>query len=353
MRPFEIFESLRDPLLARLRGVSGLVFVGKQDCIDYLAAFFGVASLHKYVCIDKPTFTWEGSLSGRDTLVLVSEDEDALAADVQRVLTQIGRSLRVVRLFADLFVNAVSGGDLWQTTSSKFAPPEVAYGIIGTPRCGSEFLCELLTSTQVAGYPQEHLRTHSLLLAKHCRFDTNRYLKILMSRRVTPNRVFGTKLISHFLMDHLMMSSELEGTLSRFKFIRVLRRDVLGQAISAMLASRTEVYHVRNEAEQQRYTERLIGIEIRSTDLLHVDQLIRAFSTQNRQIDDFLCRHGISPLLLTYEDLIEQPLESVKNIARFLNISVRIDSVSAGVRRIESPLSNTVRNLYIERSKRP
>jgi LPS sulfotransferase NodH len=343
---------LRGPLFARLRSAPGLIFVGKREYIEYLAEVFGTASPHAFVRADDPVDSWERLLAGRVAVVATSDDEDAIAADVGRVLAQLGHRVRVARLFADLFVNVMSGGHLWQPTPRELATPTVAYAILGTPRCGSEFLCEALTSTQVAGYPQEDLRSQSEALTKYCRFDADRYLRTLMSRRVTPNGVFGTKLISHFLLDHIKLCSELERTLTRFKFIRILRRDIIGQAISAMLASRTQVYHVRDVAEHQRYAERLGNLQISPEDLRHVDLLCNALSTQNGQIDEFFSRHRITPLVLTYEDLIVQPLATVNAILSFLSVAAKIQSVAVTVRRTRSEFSNAVRAMYLEGAKR-
>ena len=73
----------------------------------------------------------------------------------------------------------------------------------------------------------------------------------------------------------------------------------------------------------------------------------RAFITQNRQMDEFLRRHGITPLVLTYEDLIEQPSPSVDTMLTFLNIPTKIQNVSVSVRKTRSALSEAIRAMYL------
>jgi hypothetical protein len=71
----------------------------------------------------------------------------------------------------------------------------------------------------------------------------------------------------------------------------------------------------------------------------------RAFITQNRQMDEFLRRHGITPLVLTYE--VEQPSPSVDTMLTFLNIPTKIQNVSVSVRKTRSALSEAIRAMYL------
>jgi LPS sulfotransferase NodH len=227
--------------------------------------------------------------------------------------------------------------------------PRVAYAIVSTPRCGSEFLCEALASTGVAGYPREHLRSHTERLRFHWQLDATTYLRAVMARRFTPNGVFGTKLISHFLFSHLSWSPDLERTLAEFRFIRLLRRDAIGQAISAAIASQTGTYHVRNAVQQERYEARLRGVSVTDGVLRLVAEIQTAFAEQERDLDELLRRIDASPLVIHYEELIDDPLPQVRAILSFLGVAASIDSVCVRVRKTESPLSNVVREIYLER----
>jgi hypothetical protein len=64
-------------------------------------------------------------------------------------------------------------------------------------------------------------------------------------------------------------------------------------------------------------------------------------------MDEFLSRHGITPLVLTYEDLIEQPSASVDTVLTFLNIAPEIQNVSVSVRKTRSALSEAIRAIYL------
>jgi LPS sulfotransferase NodH len=171
-----------------------------------------------------------------------------------------------------------------------------------------------------------------------------------MSRQMTKNRVFGTKLISHFLLEHIKLCRPLEQTLTPFKYVRVSRRDLVGQAISAMLAFHTGTYHIRDEAEHQRYRERLANFQISPADLRRVEDLRQSFAVQRRQMDDFLQRHSITPLEVVFEDLIAEPVRSVNAVLSFLSVPTTVENVSVTVRKTQDEITESVRAMYLEGS---
>jgi LPS sulfotransferase NodH len=173
-----------------------------------------------------------------------------------------------------------------------------------------------------------------------------------MSRRVTANRIFGTKIISHYLIDHLKLCSGLEDILRLFKFVHVVRRDVVRQAISAMLALKTKVWHVRNNLEHASYLASLRKLEIVRADLHKVDELREAFGRQTQYLERFFDRHCIRPYTVVYEDLISDPLPHVAGILSFLNVQATLESVSVSVHMTQSDLSEQVRSMYEEYTKR-
>jgi trehalose 2-sulfotransferase len=345
-----VLDRLRGSLLKRLAEASGLLFAGDREYLDYLQAYFGGTTPHGFVAPDAEREKWEPLLAGRETVVIVDEDEDRMAEIVKGRLENFSFRPRITRLFADVFVDASFGGTLWKSEAANLTPPAVSYAILSVPRTGTEFLCEALRSTNAAGFPKEHLRLQTETLTKFCRFDPHRFLQHLMLRLQTKNSVFGTKLISHFLLTHIKLCPALEPTLTQFKYIRVSRRDVVGQAISAMLASKTGTYHVRNEAEQTRYQERLVDSQIGPADLRRVEQLRQNYAHQNRQIDEFLARHSISPLEIAFEDLIEHPLQNVNAILAFLGFPAGVEKILVDVKQTRNTITESVRSMYLEQS---
>jgi trehalose 2-sulfotransferase len=348
--PSVLVGILRESLLRQLSGEPGVVFVARREYVAALARFFGPASRHAFVGAEEPVGDWLPALEGREVVVAAGPEEEALAADVERGLAERGQRPSVYRLLGDLFVNVMSRGPLWRRTRDVQGRPRVAFAIVCTPRSGSEFLCEALRSTGVAGYPREHLRSHTEALARYWQLDPSRYLEVHMAEHATPNGVFGTKLISHFLLDHVRAAPGLERTLAGFRFIRLSRRDAIGQAISAMIASRTGTYHVRDAGEQSVYQNRLRGVAVTDAELRQVGDLQAAFAAQEAELDELLRRMGATPLTIHYEDLIVEPLPHIRAILSFLGVAASIDGISVKVRKTESRLSHVVRRRYLARA---
>jgi LPS sulfotransferase NodH len=348
-----VLEPLKRTLLPSLQGADRLVFVGDRRTIAVLRAFYegaGSAPGSRFVeFTDAPGTDWKAILDGRCVVVASVRHEAALTEQVRRLASTHAVSTPILRLFGDLFVNLACGQDPLQPSVEAPHVPPVAYAIVGTPRCGTEFLCDALTSTGAAGFPEEHLRLESQLLTRHGRFDCVAYFRALRSRRVTPNGVFGTKIISHFLFDHLRWAPKLHRELTSLRYIHIVRRDRIGQAISAMVASKTGVWHLRNDAERARYADLLAGLTIDARSLRHVRFLIGGFERQDRRLTAFLKKLGAPTLTVTYEDLVENPASELLSILSFLTLQVPAGDISVKLKTTRSPFSDMVRAKYIER----
>jgi LPS sulfotransferase NodH len=339
-----ILQPLNDTLLASLTGAEGIVFAGDRATIDYLRDFFAASearSSHEYVCVeDGPPAQWLPTIGDRRIVVASARREDAI---FRQVTDAHGRG-PVLRLFADLFVNLTCGDSPMQ--SAEGSPPILAYAIVGTPRCGSEFLCNVLTSTGRAGFPEEHLRLESQMLTRYGRFDCARYFRALTMRRQTPNGVFGTKIISHFLREHARLDPKLRRDLRQLRYIHIVRQDRLGQAISALIASKTGIWHVRNEADQERHRQLLGSVTVDDDDLLRVNRLMGSFRRQDRKLAKFISKRRISHMTVTYERLVEDPAQHLASILAFLNLDVPAPDVAVTVKPTRSALSDTIRARY-------
>ncbi len=150
-----------------------------------------------------------------------------------------------------------------QSSDFPIKSPQIAYAIVSTPRSGSTALCEALATTQMAGFPTEHLRAPTLFLTKYCKFNPLRYLQLSMTYQTTKNEVFGTKLISHFLEGYQESLS-----FDNFKFIYLIRRDKIAQAVSGFIATKINMWHVYSGEQSQKYKSQLKTINIQDSELL-------------------------------------------------------------------------------------
>jgi LPS sulfotransferase NodH len=347
----QLLDQLQATLLIPLRSVDGLIFVGPRETIDYLRTFItrsSGGSRHGYLYLSDDNRTWQQSVDGRPIVVASVVDEASTYADVVDRLAGIGASASVRRLFADILPNVISGVDLFHEVADLNGVPNVSYAIFGTPRSGSEFLCQILSSTGLAGFPREHLQIESQLLTQFCGFDCQRYLRVLMSRAVTANGVFGTKILSHFFMEHLRADPTLERFLSRFACIHIVRSDRIGQAISAMFAAKTNVWHIESDEEHSNYVDLLARLTITDDDVRRVGEIAIGLEDHERYLARFFARYGINSLTIRYEDVVEDPVAQLTTILSFLKIDVDggVQSSPVLIRRTRSSLSEAVRERY-------
>ena len=112
------------------------------------------------------------------------------------------------------------------------------YAICTSPRAGSNFLCQNLTSTGVLGRPSEYFNG-----AARRALDDPLYpdepadqIRWILTKGATPNGVYGVKLFAH-QQDRIAPHLSWTQALPALHFIYLERRDLLGQALSCMSLS--------------------------------------------------------------------------------------------------------------------
>ncbi|MGF1494313.1 MAG: Stf0 family sulfotransferase [Microcoleaceae cyanobacterium] len=253
-------------------------------------------------------------------------------------------SPKLLRLFSDILVNLLSRQAPFQPSEIELETPEVSYAIVTTPRSGSTFLCDLLQKSGLAGYPAEHLRRPVEVLSKYCQFDYIRYVKVLMARQTTPNKVFGTKLISHFLIRYLEAGLEFDSFFQDFfqKVIYLQRRDKVAQSVSLFLAKKTGIWHIFNDEMQELYNTRVDQIELEECQPEAVKSFYDSLTRQEEFIEAFLQRSGVLPLKIYYEDLVSCREKYLYDIYQYLGVVTGDDEADhgAGIKRTKSPLAS-------------
>jgi LPS sulfotransferase NodH len=184
--------------------------------------------------------------------------------------------------------------------------PAVSYLICTTPRSGSWLLCDALTQTGVAGYPQEYLLSHTVFdrrWGKPTQANFGGYFSLVRQEATTPNGVCGLKVhwsqIQHLLnvlhAEPSELLEQLHDELPGLVLIRLIRRDKLRQALS---------YH-RALAQQQWW--QLAGEPTSPAqfvpDLDQVERLADLLEAHERSWDDFALAAPAPLLELSYEEL--------------------------------------------------
>lgn len=357
MQAKEVFQNLAETnLLEKLKSKRNLLFIGDEETIRYLAGELGPRHLYGIW----PALATEHSidtdaLGAHGTVVVASvKDEHAIYRELNRYLDSLGARLRVLKLFDDAFVNLMSGRKLLGSSDCEVIRPHLSYAVAATPRSGSTFLCEILRSTGIAGHPAEHLRQPGVILAVHCRFDYLRYLRIMMTNKMTDNGVFGTKFISHFLRALERETGSDFGSIFRAhisKIIHLVRRDKIAQAVSVVVARKTSVWHVFDKKTQHEYRERLQELEFTDEDLGEVHKYHQHIIGEEAYLGKLFQTYRLSPLVVEYEELLEDPERILRMMLEYLGVSTRHEQivVQFNARKLRSDLSDRIMERYKER----
>ena len=188
------------------------------------------------------------------------------------------------------------------------------YIIAITARSGSTWLAHLLKSTNICGNPQEIFNAEAIRFPPNMSGATD--FRRVFEHQVTSNTLdhtFGFE-VNFEKFNQLLELASLQGVFldNKFKFVYLTRRDLLSQAISVMSAMKTGVWH------------KFIGrVTNKDTQCDHIDERaiwhwILSFLQEERRWETFFNRNNLTPLRLTYEDLVTNPALQVARIISYL-----------------------------------
>jgi trehalose 2-sulfotransferase len=211
------------------------------------------------------------------------------------------------------------------SSSGPSVPPiRLSYLICTTPRSGSNFLCEVLQSTGVAGRPDEYFWHPPIWEEEWSTADFAAYLERVLYTGTSAEGVFGVKLIWHYLDDLLPRLAEVAGlvgadpptilsaTFRNPRYVWLTRRDKVRQGIS---------WYRALESNAWRSTDRATGPDADPAfDFAAIDHLVRQAVADDHSWQAYFERHAIGPLLLTYEDLAADPGSVALQILRYLGL---------------------------------
>lgn len=186
------------------------------------------------------------------------------------------------------------------------------YVICTHPRSGSNYLCELLTSTSLMGSPAEYF--HEGNLQKHGLTSHNpehlrdRYRHVV-ENTASANGVIGIKLFIFDLPN--VHSAGLLEKLRDYSFVFLQRRDKLAQAISIRRALESGKMTSEHSSSLAPVDYDYDDIKLRIVRAIKAEQDWQAFFRDN----------AITPVLCLYEELAASPQVMVDRIARSIGLS--------------------------------
>ena len=174
-----------------------------------------------------------------------------------------------------------------------------------------------------------------------------------MEHRTTSNGIFGTKLISHFLFELKQAKPDFHKIFQAIdRFILLIRKDTVAQAVSLVLAQKTEVWHIHNNARKASYQSQLDNIEINNELLDDVEQKVIFIKQQEARLKRVLANHKIEPLLVAYEDILDDAPGEIERILDFLGIvkpAGHTLQITSGIKRMPSAISQRIIQQYQHR----
>jgi LPS sulfotransferase NodH len=177
--------------------------------------------------------------------------------------------------------------------------PVKRYFLLCTPRSGSTFLCDLLTSTQCAGRPTEHLKpwVKDYLLAYGITLPS--FMEGLRRYGANDAGVFGSKVIIDDLFEFVNAFGEDTFDVLRGATVFLLiRGDKAAQSISNVRSDHVGVYHVQGAGAEDGALARLSDF---TPDVQEVFRKERWLLRQEADLLALLHSKGIVPRMISYE----------------------------------------------------
>ena len=205
------------------------------------------------------------------------------------------------------------------------------YSICTSPRSGSNFLCQHLSSTGVLGYPLEYFNWRGRRFFDDPDFpeDVVGQVEKILTVGATPNHIYGLKIFAH---QHDWISGEIGwfDALPNLRFILLSRRDLLGQAISWARALQTGQY---------RSTQPVGQTAVFDAEL--IQRQLHALVRERARWEMFFARTGISPLRLDYEMIVANPRDAVRQVADMMGVVLQRspESISIAIQQQRDSIS--------------
>jgi len=221
--------------------------------------------------------------------------------------------------------------------------PLTCYLIASSPRSGSQLLVQLLTSTGLAGFPNEHFNPWHMGDAANFFPDNllygTQHVQRLIEKYTTSNGVFGTK--AHFLQVINFVGVDCLESLypTPLKYISLYRRDCTRQGVSLARAVQTDSYNsAMQPARDPRYN------------YYQIMQCIREIRIDAKGWETYFRQRGIAPLRIIYEDLVADQEGTLRRIFEFLEIEIP-DNFQMPVPQLQRQ-ADSLSDLWVEKFNR-
>jgi LPS sulfotransferase NodH len=210
--------------------------------------------------------------------------------------------------------------------------PRHCYVVCTIPRSGSNLLTDGLRATRRAGRPKQFFlrkfeSRYGAQLGLDPAVDYPGYVRGIVNTKTSSNGVFGFKLMSWYLDAFLARMRDahtfgnsatddlalLQNAFPRLRFVYIIRRHKLRQALSTARALQTGLWKVQQG--KRTVKEPQFDVEL-------IEQSLREAERQEKIWERFFQRIGVRPLQIEYESLCQDYEGTMRGVLDFLRISL-------------------------------
>jgi LPS sulfotransferase NodH len=179
------------------------------------------------------------------------------------------------------------------------------YAICTSGRSGSNLLCQYLSSTGLLGNPLEYFNGSGRRLLGYPEYpdDPSKQIDWIVTEGATPNGIYGLKIFPA-QVEQVEKSIRWTELLPDLKFVLLKRRDILGQALSAVRAMQTEQWRASMPARGPALYD---GAQIY--------ERLQIAARDYARWNIFFARRAVAAAVIIYEDLLADPQSAVDQVA--------------------------------------
>lgn len=184
-------------------------------------------------------------------------------------------------------------------------PANRGYAICTSGRSGSNLLCQYLSSTGMLGNPLEYFNGSGRRLLGYPEYpdDPSKQIDWIVTEGATPNGIYGLKIFPA-QVEQIEKSIRWTELLPDLKFVLLKRRDILGQALSALRALQTEQWRASMPARGPALYD---GAQIY--------ERLQIAARDYARWDIFFARRAVAAAVIIYEDFLVDPQSAVDQVA--------------------------------------
>jgi len=235
-----------------------------------------------------------------------------------------------------------------------------SYIICATARTGSTLLCKLLSATGVAGVPESYFHQPSIsswvtalnlpgLETASGQEVLQAVLKAVRHKGTGSTNVFGLRLMRHsldFLMQQLNElypglasdADRLQAAFGRTLYVHLNRDDKVAQAVSAVKASQTGLWHIAPDGTE---LERTAPPQELAYDVEQIEQVFVELVACDAAWGRWFQKERIEPVRVTYEALSAGPTDTLARILERLGLHRdAANGITPGVARLADETSH-------------